>query len=126
MRSAYCWALDGEAAQEAHRHVPLQALGSHLSLGRRDDARGEEDEVELLGRERAPDAAALGHEAQVRLEEVDARRALVTEGAPDDGDGRAARGQLACELAPEAVGAADDHGLAARQRELGGGNDVEV
>jgi hypothetical protein len=36
-----------EAVQVADRHVALDALGGLLAVGRRDDARREDDEVEL-------------------------------------------------------------------------------
>lgn len=74
-----------EPAEIADGEVPLDALGGHLASRPGHDPRREDNHVERLGRHLGGDALGLAHQAQVRLEERDARDALVAERLADNG-----------------------------------------
>lgn len=95
-----------EAAEGADGHVALETLRGGLALLRREDARGEDDDVG--GGQGAAEIGRLGHEGQVLLDEGEVGGEGVLEGAPDDGDGGAAAGGEEGEGAPDPGGAPDD------------------
>ncbi len=112
---------DREPAQVADGHVALDALRRHLALPGRDDAGGEQHDVERSV-ELLADTHRLAHRRQVGLHERDAWGAFVTERAADDEHPRAARGRKTRDGAAEPVGATDDGHALSLQLERGGRN----